>query len=273
MGESKMKNEEVKDIKFNDMYRPGVYKDVIGQKDVLKLLDNSILLNSVQNAYIFEGESGLGKTTVARIFANKLICKHLDDNLEPCGVCEACRDFKNNPRFADIIEIDCGTDSGVDDIRSLKENLHYSPKYEYRVHIIDEAHRLSKDAFNALLKILEEPPKGNIFILVSTNPEKFLKTIKTRCFKITFKPVSSKEIESKLLEICSEQEIAITDEALYSISNGTKGGVREAIKILQQASTLSNKNIKIEHLTGLVKTEAKYIKGLLNLILKTKINV
>lgn len=255
-------------LKFNDFYRPKKFKDVVGQKTNLITLDNSIKTNQIQNAYIFYGNPGTGKTSAARIYANKLICLDLDENNEPCGKCEACVDYNTNPYIAGVIEIDGASNANINEIRALKTSVTYAPKYKYNVVIIDEVQDVKGPGSSALLKVLEEPPSNTVFLLATTNYDSILEAIKSRCMPLYFQPVSSREIKARLLDICLEQNIKITNSAVELISEGVSGCVRDAVRILQQASVASNGNIENSHLVGLVKTEAIYTDNLINLIIK-----
>lgn len=250
-------------LKFNQYYRPDKFADIIGQSENLKILDNSILTNQVQNAYIFYGEPGVGKTTVGRVFANKLICLSLDENNEPCGTCDACIEYNNNPYTAGVIEIDGASNATINEIRALKNGVKYSPKYDKNIVIIDEAQDVKGPGASALLKVLEEPPAHTIFILITTDYMSILPAIRSRCTAFYFQSVSSKDIKSRLLKICLEQNIKITEKALEYISEGVSGCVRDGVKILQQAAIAGNNNIKEKHLKNLVDIEAEYINQLL----------
>lgn len=262
-----MKNTE-KSLKFNESYRPAKFKDVVGQTGNLITLDNSIKTNQVQNAYILFGGPGTGKTSVARIYANKLICLKLDERNEPCGKCEACLDYKDNPYTAGVIEIDGASNANINEIRALKSSVAYSPKYKYNVVIIDEVQDVKGPGASALLKILEEPPSNTVFLLATTDYEAILEAIRSRCMPLYFEPVNSKHIKARLLHICLEQNIKISERALDLISEGVNGCVRDALRILQQASVSSGGNITEKNLIGLVNMEAEYVRKLINLIIQ-----
>lgn len=257
-----MTNKE-ESLKFNQHYRPDKFADIIGQEENLKTLDNSIITNQIQDAIILYGVPGVGKTTAGRVYANKLICLDLDEHNEPCGKCDACIDFKNNPYTAGVIEIDGASNASVNEIRALKNGIKYTPKYKKNVVIIDEAQDVRGPGASALLKVLEEPPANTVFILITTEYMSILKAIRSRCSPYYFQPVTPKDIKSRLLTICLEQDIKISEQALDYISEGVDGCVRDALRVLQQASIASNKNIKEKHLKGLVNVEPEYIKSLL----------
>lgn len=267
-----MSIENKEDLRLNTKYRPYKFSDVVGQKGALNTLKGSIRDNSIQTAYLLIGKSGSGKTTLARIFANALICKNRGDDLEPCGECETCKSFKKNPSLVDVIEIDAGSNGGIDNIRDLKESLKYTPKEAYRVVIIDEAHRLSKDGASALLKPIEEPPERTIFMLATTEADKILNTISNRCMKLVFNKLSPEIILKRLEYISKENNIEYEENVLLNIAIGCDGSLRQAISILQQVSIMvSNRKINTEDLKGLIRVEEKYVKEILSLILNKDI--
>ena len=253
-------------LKFNEHYRPDKFSDIIGQKENLQILDNSILTNQVQNAYIFYGGPGVGKTTAARVFAKKQICLNLDEDNEPCGKCDACVDYADNPYTAGVIEIDGASNASINEIRALKNGVKFAPKYKKNIVIIDEAQDVKGPGASALLKVLEEPPAHTVFILITTDYMSILEAIRSRCSPFYFQPVSPRHIRARILEVCLKQNIKITEKAVDCISEGVDGCVRDAIKILQQAAIASNNNIKEKHLKGLVDVESPYISHLLFLI-------
>lgn len=271
MSNEKIKNKK-EDLRLNTVYRPAKFKEVVGQIGPVNTLMGSIRDNSIQTAYLLIGKSGSGKTTLARIFANALICRDRGEDLEPCGECEACKTFKKNPSLVDIIEIDAGSNGGIDNIRDLKESLKYAPKEAYRVVIIDEAHRLSKDGASALLKPIEEPPERTIFMLATTETDKILNTISNRCMKLVFNKLSPEVILKRLEQIADENNIECEEDVLLNIAIGCDGGLREAISILQQVSIMvSDRKVNTDDLKGLIRVEEKYIKEIVSLILNKDI--
>lgn len=239
-------------------YRPKNFEEVVGQDYIIKTLKHAIEENKIAHAYLFCGTRGTGKTSVAKIFAKSVNC--LSD-VKPCNKCENCiqSDEGVNP---DIIEMDAASNNGVDEIRDIIENLKYSPiNSKYKVYIIDEVHMLSKGAFNALLKTLEEPPEYVIFILATTEPHKVLPTIISRCQRYDFLKVE-KEFIIKRIEIIAEKEnIKINEEAKNLISTLASGGMRDALSILDQCVAYSNGIITgddVKILYGLTTVEDKF---------------
>lgn len=237
-------------------YRPSKFEDVCGQQFIIKTLNNAIENNKVSHAYLFTGTRGTGKTTIAKIFAKKVNCLNMVDN-KPCGKCEICLN-ENTDEIQDIIEIDAASNNGVDEIRELKNKIKLVPVLcKYKVYIIDEVHMLSTGAFNALLKTLEEPPSHVIFILATTDPQKLPITIISRCQRFDFKKISEDDIYRRLKYISDCENIEIEDEAIYEISRICDGAMRDAISILDQLSSYSNKKIDIDdiyNLKGIVST-------------------
>lgn len=255
-------------MRFNVDYRPGKFKDVVGQLGAVNTLRGSILCNSVQPAYLLIGKTGSGKTTLARIFSNALNCLHRGEDCEPCGECLVCKTFKNNPSLVEVIEIDAGSSGGIDSIRELKEILKYAPKEAYRIVIIDEAHRLSREGATALLKPIEEPPERTIFMLATTEPNKIMDTIKNRCTKLIFNKLSPQIILERLEQIAEENNIECENDVLSKIALGCDGSLREAISVLQQVALIAyDRKATSSDLKGLIRVEEKYIKEMISLIL------
>ncbi|WP_457642689.1 DNA polymerase III subunit gamma/tau [Persephonella sp.] len=219
---------------FARKYRPKSFSEVVGQEGVVRTLSNAIKLDRLSHAYIFAGSRGLGKTTIARIITKCLNCeKGITD--QPCGKCENCLEIDRGS-FPDMYEIDAASNRGIDDIRSLRDNVSYAPiKGRYKVYIIDEAHMLTREAFNALLKTLEEPPPNNIFILATTELHKIPDTIKSRCQTFIFRPPSVEQIKNYLKRILEAEGIPYEEEALQLIAEASEGGVRDAASLLDQA--------------------------------------
>ncbi len=248
---------------FARKYRPKNFEEVVGQEAVVKTLSNAIKLDRLSHAYIFAGSRGLGKTTIARIITKCLNCeKGITD--KPCGECENCREIEKGS-FPDMYEIDAASNRGIDDIRSLRDNVSYAPiKGRYKVYIIDEAHMLTREAFNALLKTLEEPPPNNVFILATTELHKIPDTIRSRCQTFIFKPPSKSQIKEYLKRILEKEGIQYDEEALDLISKASEGGVRDAASILDQAVIYGSGEVKKEttqELLGVIPEEI--LKGFL----------
>lgn len=250
-------------------YRPQSFKDVIGQEFTVQALTNAIKLNKIANAYLFCGPRGTGKTSSARIFAKSLNCE-IGPTVEPCQKCQSCQDVTNASGI-DVIEIDAATNRGIDDAKELINKVQYAPMNgKYKIFIIDEVHMLSKEAFNALLKTFEEPPKNVIFILATTEPHKVIETIVSRCQRFDFRRITIDDIVKRLRQISDLEKINITDEALFAIAKNVSGGMRDSLALLDQASILGiEKEITkdvIESLIGKLTFDTLY--NLLDCILK-----
>lgn len=228
-------------------YRPKNFEEMIGQKPVVQTLQNAIKTNRVAQAYIFSGMRGVGKTTAARILAKALNCQH-GPTPTPCNKCEYCRAV-NEDRSVDVLEIDGASNRGIDEVRSLREGVKYRPIHSrYKVIIIDEVHMLTREAFNALLKTLEEPPPHTIFIFATTEFHKVPATIVSRCQHFEFKKISLKEIINHLLSITQKEKITISSFGLNLIAEAADGSLRDAQSLLDQAVAFSGENISDEDL-------------------------
>ncbi len=227
-------------MSFSRKYRPQRFADVISQESVVRILKASIAKESPGHAYLFTGSRGIGKTTLARIFAKAVTCADNRDG-EPCEKCTHCLLMAEN-RSLDIIEIDAASNTGVDHIRELRETVKFPPALApYKVYIIDEAHMLSIGAWNALLKTLEEPPAHVIFIFATTNPKKVPDTIISRCQRFDLGRFTISAIAAKLKTIAAQEKIAIDDEALLLVAASAEGGMRDAESLFNQIATLSGK--------------------------------
>ncbi|XFA98365.1 DNA polymerase III subunit gamma/tau [Candidatus Izemoplasma sp. B36] len=227
------------------IYRPQDFNEVAGQKHITTTLKNALVNDKVAHAYLFSGPRGTGKTSIAKIFAKAVNCvKAPTEN--PCNECENCKGIQSGV-ISDIIEIDAASNNGVDEIREIRDKVKYLPGYvKYKVYIIDEVHMLSTGAFNALLKTLEEPPQHVIFILCTTEPQKIPLTIHSRCQRFDFKSITTKDIISKLKEIVELEKLNIEEEALAQIAIHAEGGLRDAISLLDQASSYSPEKITLD---------------------------
>src|SRR3989339_1286739 len=209
-------------------YRPQTFAEVVGQDHIIKTLTGGLISGRIGHAYLFTGPRGTGKTSVARVFAKSLNCHNLSKDGNPDNKCDSCS-IMNEGRSMDLIEIDAASNRGIEDIRNLKESaLVAAPSGKYKVFIIDEVHMLSKDAFNALLKILEEPPAHVIFILATTESHKILPTVLSRVQRFDFKRLTPSQIFTKLKEVAKTEKINIEDEGLKAIAVSSDGALRDA---------------------------------------------
>ena len=220
--------------------RPEVFSEVIGQDHIVRVLKHQIATGTVSHAYLFCGTRGTGKTTTARILAKAVNCLSDGDTI-PCGECENCRAIQAG-NFMDVIEIDAASNNGVDNIRELRESVKYPPAAgKKKVYIIDEVHMLSPGAFNALLKTLEEPPEGVMFILATTDPQKLPQTILSRCMRFDFKRVPESVLINHMKRICENRGIEITESALRLLAANADGSVRDGLSILDQCLSAGDK--------------------------------
>ena len=226
-------------------YRPKSFNDVVSQDNVKKILINSIKNNTVSHAYLFSGPRGIGKTSIAKIFAKAVNCLDFDKNNDSCLECENC--LESDLNSVDILEIDAASNNGVDQIRELKSKVNIVPsKLKYKVYIIDEVHMLSNSAFNALLKTLEEPPSHVIFILATTEFYEVPETIVSRCQCFSFSRISNDNLEDRLRYICEKENITVSDDVLIEIAIYSNGGLRDAISMLDKLASFSNNNITMD---------------------------
>ncbi len=222
-------------------YRPQTFKEVVGQTHVVRTLTNALKHQKLSHALLFSGIKGTGKTTVARIIAKALNCQKLIDEYEPCNECTNCIEI-NKGIFVDVIEIDAASNRGIDQIREIIENLKFAPaKGKAKVYIIDEAHMLTREASNALLKSLEEPPSHVYFILATTEPNKLLPTILSRCQRYDFRRLEHPLIVRYLKEICEKENYEMEEEALELIAKEAQGSLRDALSLLDQAMAYGSK--------------------------------
>lgn len=242
-------------------YRPQTFYDLIGQEHITQALSNAIKLDRISHAYLFCGPRGTGKTSSARILAKSLNCQE-GPTLKPCGKCPSCIDITNSTPM-DVIEIDAASNRGVDDTQKIIEKIQYVPVHgKFKIYVIDEVHQLSSHSFNALLKTLEEPPENVIFILATTEPQKVLETVISRCQRFDFKRITVEDIVKRLKFISEQENININDDALLAIAKSSAGGMRDSLSLLDQVSILDvSRTITvddIEALLGKISNEILY---------------
>ena len=231
-------------VVFARKWRPKNFDDVVGQDHVTQALKNALRLNKVSQAYLFSGSQGVGKTSCARILAKGLNCQS-GPTPSPCGTCSLCLEIAEG-RSLDVIEIDGASNRGIDEIRILRENVKFAPlNGRYKVYIIDEVHMLTSEAFNALLKTLEEPPPFVKFVFATTQPEKVLATILSRCQRFDFVRLTSAKIVAKLQEISRAEGITVKDDVLFAIARASEGSLRDAESILDQMFSFSSEEVTL----------------------------
>ena len=232
-------------------FRPLKFSDMVGQEHITKTLRNQVMSGRVGHAYLFNGGRGTGKTTSAKILARVVNCLNPVEG-EPCNECEICKDILDGS-LTDVVEMDAASNNGVDDIRSIREEVNFLPtKAKYRVYIIDVVHMLSPGAFNALLKTLEEPPSHVKFILATTEPQKLPTTILSRCQRFDFKKIPENDIVKRLKIICESSDIKIDEEALKIMAVLSEGHMRDAISILERCSQENTEKISSDEVKELV---------------------
>ncbi|WKY43617.1 DNA polymerase III subunit gamma/tau [Eubacteriaceae bacterium ES2] len=227
-------------------YRPKNFDEVVGQESIIKILKNQIKYDRIGHAYLFSGIRGTGKTSLAKVFAKAINCPNNQDG-NPCNSCEVCKKLDSSG-VMDIIEIDGASNRGVDEIREIREKVKYPPVIgRYKVYIIDEVHMLTKEAFNALLKTLEEPPEHIVFILATTEPQKCPTTILSRCQRFEIKPISVNLIASQLKKISQDLNLKISDESLFLVAERGDQSMRDALSLMDQIIDLKDEQGSIEY--------------------------
>jgi DNA polymerase-3 subunit gamma/tau len=232
-------------------FRPQNFDEVVGQDHISQTLKNAILEKRIAHAYLFSGPRGCGKTTMARILAKALNCKN-GPTTEPCGVCENCLEISKSASV-DVMEIDGASNNGIDEIRALRENVKFATaNSDYKIYIIDEAHQITIQAFNALLKTLEEPPSHVVFIMATTEQHKIPVTILSRCQRYRFKLISSSEMSLAVKNIAQKENFAIDPEALNIVTTASGGSMRDALSLLDQAVSSSSGKVSGEYIRGIL---------------------
>jgi len=234
-------------------WRPRIFGEIIGQEHITRTLKNAVSAGRVGHAYLFCGARGTGKTTTARVLAKALNCPRREA-AKPCNQCEVCRAVDEGFSM-DVIEVDAASNRGIDEIRELREKINFAPATgKYRVYIIDEVHMLSNDAFNALLKTLEEPPRHGVFILATTEPHKVPLTILSRCQRFDFRRIVPADIIRRLKEVAAGAGLAVEEEALRLIARSADGGLRDALSILDQAAAFGGMKVTAEDVRDILGT-------------------
>ncbi|HSH36202.1 DNA polymerase III subunit gamma/tau, partial [Schnuerera sp.] len=238
-------------------YRPKTFDEVLGQEHITTTLKNQIQKGNIGHAYLFSGTKGTGKTSTAKIFSRAVNCLNPVEG-NPCNECEICKGILEES-IMDIIEMDAASNNSVDDIRELRDKVVYPPsRAKYKIYIIDEVHMLSKGAFNALLKTLEEPPKHLIFILATTEMERLPQTILSRCQRFDFKRILNKDIVANMEKICNELNISVEEKALALIARNSEGAMRDALSLLDQCISYKDDKLTYEdalEILGIANTE------------------
>ena len=236
-------------------YRPSTFSEVVGQEHILKALENSIQHNKLHQAYMFSGTRGVGKTTIARVFAKCLNCQTGDmPQPEPCNECSACMEIKAG-RHIEFLEVDAASRTGVDDMRELLESVQYKPaNARYKIYLIDEVHMLSKSSFNALLKTLEEPPPHVMFLMATTEVEKVPKTVLSRCLQLNLKIIPENQIQEHIKSLLDLESIKYDEESLGLIANSAQGSIRDGLTLLDQAIAHGNGALESDQVKALLGT-------------------
>ena len=249
-------------------WRPKTFADLVGQQHVVKALQNALDKGRLHHAYLLTGTRGVGKTTIARILAKSLNCENAQHG-EPCGQCQSCRDIDAG-RFVDLLEIDAASNTGIDNIREVLENAQYAPTAgKYKVYIIDEVHMLSKSAFNAMLKTLEEPPEHVKFILATTDPHKVPITVLSRCLQFVLRNLTPQQVADHLTHVLKTEKIVYEPAALALLGRAAQGSMRDALSLLDQAIAMGSGSVKetdVRDMIGAV--DKRYLYELLTFLME-----
>ena len=244
-------------------WRPRKFAELVGQEHVVRALTNALDTGRMHHAYLFTGTRGVGKTTIARIFAKSLNCER-GESADPCGECSVCTAVDAG-RFVDLLEIDAASNTGVDDVREVIENAQYAPsRGRFKVYLVDEVHMLSKPAFNALLKTLEEPPPHVKFLLATTDPQKLPVTVLSRCLKFNLKRLLPEQISGQMRHILGAENIAYEDAAIAELARGADGSLRDGLSLLDQAIAYGGGALKADDVRAMLGSVARgQVLGLL----------
>ena len=247
-------------------WRPKTFADLVGQEHVVKALRNALEKGRLHHAYLLTGTRGVGKTTIARILAKSLNCEHPEEG-EPCGQCQSCRDIDTG-RFVDLLEIDAASNTGIDNIREVLENAQYAPTVgKYKVYIIDEVHMLSKSAFNAMLKTLEEPPEHVKFILATTDPHKVPVTVLSRCLQFVLRNMTAQQVADHLAHVLDSEQIPYETPALALLGRAAAGSMRDALSLLDQAIAMGSGKVAEQDVRQMIgAVDKRYLYELLQSI-------
>ena len=250
-------------------YRPSKFSEVVGQEYIVKILKNTIKNKKIAHAYLFAGPRGTGKTTIAKLFAKAINCENFKE--EACDECASCLAFKKN-NHPDIIELNAASNNSVEDIREIIDQVPYAPIVgKYKVYIIDEVHMLSSSAFNALLKTLEEPPAHVVFILATTDPQKIIPTVLSRCQRYNFSKISNLNMKKKMIEILDKENLKYEEKALEEVAVLAEGGMRDALSILEQVLSYNNEGVYLEDIQKIFGLSTKEEK--VNLLIDAHKNI